>query len=54
MAPLVVKGHVIVGVSGDFDNLHGYLRSFDPETGSIQWQWDARLLREHRTRPQVG
>lgn len=41
MAPLVVKGHVIVGVSGDFDNLPGYLRSFDPESGSIQWQWDA-------------
>src|SRR6478752_3057438 len=41
MAPLVVKGHVIVGVSGDFDNLQGYLRSFDPESGSIQWQWDA-------------
>jgi alcohol dehydrogenase (cytochrome c) len=37
----VVKGHVIVGVSGDFDNLTGYLRSFDPESGSIQWQWNA-------------
>ena len=24
MAPLVVKNHVIVGVSGDFDNLPGY------------------------------
>ena len=31
----------IVGVSGDFDNLPGYLRSFDPETGATQWQWDA-------------
>jgi alcohol dehydrogenase (cytochrome c) len=41
MAPLVVKEHVIVGVSGDFDNLTGYLRSFDPETGSVQWQWNA-------------
>src|ERR1700741_2892360 len=41
MAPLVVKDHVIVGVSGDFDNLQGYLRSFDPETGAVQWQWDA-------------
>src|SRR5271157_5858987 len=29
MAPLVVGDHVIVGVSGDFDNLTGYLRSFD-------------------------
>jgi alcohol dehydrogenase (cytochrome c) len=41
MAPLVVKGHVIVGVSGDFDNLPGYLRAFDPESGSIDWQWNA-------------
>jgi alcohol dehydrogenase (cytochrome c) len=41
MAPLVVRNHVIVGVSGDFDNLPGYLRSFDPESGETQWQWDA-------------
>jgi alcohol dehydrogenase (cytochrome c) len=34
MAPLiVVKDNVIVGVSGDFDNLSGFLRSIDPETG---------------------
>jgi len=41
MAPLVVRDHVIVGVSGDFDNLAGYLRSIDPETGKTQWQWDS-------------
>ncbi|MFP5226949.1 MAG: acido-empty-quinoprotein group A [Acidobacteriota bacterium] len=41
MAPLVVKNHVIAGVGGDLDNLTGYLRSFDPETGDLQWQWDA-------------
>lgn len=41
LAPLVVKDHVIVGVSGDFDNLSGFLRSFDPETGATQWQWDS-------------
>jgi alcohol dehydrogenase (cytochrome c) len=41
MAPLVVKNHVIVGVSGDFDNLTGYLRSIDPDTGATQWQWDS-------------
>jgi alcohol dehydrogenase (cytochrome c) len=41
MAPLVVKGHVITGVGGDLDNLPGYLRSFDAESGAIQWQWDA-------------
>jgi alcohol dehydrogenase (cytochrome c) len=41
MAPLVVGDHVIVGVSGDFDNLTGYLRSVDPETGKTQWQWNS-------------
>ena len=41
MAPLVVRNHVILGVSGDFDNLAGYLRSIDPETGATQWQWDS-------------
>jgi alcohol dehydrogenase (cytochrome c) len=41
MTPLVVRNHIIVGVSGDFDNLTGYLRSVDPETGKTQWKWDA-------------
>ncbi len=41
LAPLVVRNHVIVGVSGDFDNLQGYLKSIDPETGKTQWKWDA-------------
>jgi alcohol dehydrogenase (cytochrome c) len=41
MAPLVVGNHVLVGVSGDFDNLRGYLTSIDPETGKIQWTWYA-------------
>jgi alcohol dehydrogenase (cytochrome c) len=41
MAPLVIRNHVIIGVSGDFDNLAGYLRSIDPETGVTQWQWDS-------------
>src|SRR5579863_4374865 len=41
MAPLVVKNHVIAGVGGDLDNLLGLLRSFDPESGALQWEWDA-------------
>jgi len=41
LAPLVVGNHVIVGVSGDFDNLPGYLRSFDADTGATQWQWNS-------------
>ncbi len=41
MSPLVVRNHLIVGVSGDFDNLTGFLKSIDPETGKTQWRWDA-------------
>jgi alcohol dehydrogenase (cytochrome c) len=36
-APLVIGNHLVVGVSGDFDNLPGILKSFDPETGKLQW-----------------
>src|SRR6185369_7003935 len=36
-APLVIRNHLIVGVAGDFDNLPGILRSFDPATGKPQW-----------------
>jgi alcohol dehydrogenase (cytochrome c) len=37
MAPLVVRDHILVGVSGDFDNLPGVLKSIDPESGKTQW-----------------
>ena len=40
MAPLVVKDHVIAGVGGDLDNITGYIRAFDPESGAVQWQFD--------------
>ncbi|WP_213806255.1 acido-empty-quinoprotein group A [Granulicella sp. dw_53] len=43
MAPLIVGDHVLVGASGDFDNLQGFVRSINPETGATQWQWDATL-----------
>jgi acido-empty-quinoprotein group A len=39
MAPLVIRDHVIVGVSGDVTDVRGYLKSVDPETGSTQWTW---------------
>jgi alcohol dehydrogenase (cytochrome c) len=41
MAPLIIRSHVIVGVSGDFDNLPGTLRSFDPDTGKPQWTFNS-------------
>jgi alcohol dehydrogenase (cytochrome c) len=36
-APLIVGNHVMVGVSGDFDNLPGQLKSIDADTGKTQW-----------------
>ena len=42
MSPLVVRDHVIVGVSAVISTTcPGFLRSIDPETGKTQWQWDA-------------
>jgi len=39
MAPLIIRNHVIVGVSGDVTDIPGYLESHDPETGKMQWRW---------------
>ncbi len=38
-APLIVKNHVIVGVGGDAMDMPGFLDSFDPESGDLQWTW---------------
>jgi acido-empty-quinoprotein group A len=40
MAPLVIRDHVIVGVSGDVTDIPGFLESRDPETGKVQWRWN--------------
>ena len=40
MAPLIVRNHLIVGVSGDVTDIPGFLASLDPETGKKQWQWN--------------
>jgi len=39
MAPLVVRDHVIAGVSGDVTDVRGVLTSLDAETGKVQWRW---------------
>jgi len=39
MAPLVVRNHIITGVSGDDRDPPGYIESHDPETGALQWRW---------------
>ena len=41
VAPLIVGNHVIAGVSGDDLDRPGYLSSYDPETGDLQWRWYA-------------
>jgi alcohol dehydrogenase (cytochrome c) len=37
MAPIVVGNHVIAGTGNDLDT-PGFLQSFDPETGALQWK----------------
>jgi alcohol dehydrogenase (cytochrome c) len=39
MAPLVVHNHVMAGISGDTQNLRGFIDSFDPLSGKLQWRW---------------
>jgi len=39
-APVVVGNHVMVGTGNDLDSA-GYLQSFDPESGELQWKWYA-------------
>ena len=39
VAPLVVKNHIITGVSGDDLDRPGYVTSYDPENGDMQWRW---------------
>ena len=50
-APLIIRNHLIVGVSGDFDNLPGILRSFDPATGAAQWTFYSTPPAGTPTRP---
>jgi alcohol dehydrogenase (cytochrome c) len=40
-APMIVGNHVIVGIGGDSDNIQGFLKSMDAETGALQWRWDS-------------
>ncbi len=37
-APLVVGNHVLVGTGNDIDS-PGFLQSFDPESGELQWKF---------------
>lgn len=39
-APFVIDNHVLVSPGNDLDN-PGFLKSFDAETGEVQWTWYA-------------
>ncbi len=39
VAPVVIKNHVMIGVSGDDLDIPGYVEAHDPETGDLQWRW---------------
>lgn len=38
MAPIVVGNHLLVGTGDDLDE-PGFLQSYDPETGDVQWRF---------------
>jgi alcohol dehydrogenase (cytochrome c) len=37
-APIVIGNHVLVGTGNDLDS-PAFLKSYDPETGDVQWTW---------------
>ncbi len=39
VAPVIIKNHVMTGVSGDDQDNPGYLDARDPVTGELQWRW---------------
>ena len=41
VAPVIVKDHVITGVSGDDLDIPGYIESHNPRTGDLEWRWYA-------------
>jgi alcohol dehydrogenase (cytochrome c) len=44
-APIVVGDHVLVGTGNDIDG-PGFLQSFDPETGKLQWKFYTVPMKE--------
>ena len=49
-APIVVGNHVLVGTGNDLDS-PGFLQSFDPETGELQWKFYTVPMNAGRSRP---
>ncbi len=40
MAPIVIGNHILIGTGNDLDE-PGYVEARDPETGEVQWHWNA-------------
>jgi acido-empty-quinoprotein group A len=38
-APVIVKNHLIVGLSGDAMDVPAWLESRNPDTGELEWKW---------------
>lgn len=41
IAPVVIRNHVLVSPSIESTDNRGYVDSYDPETGKLQWRWYA-------------
>jgi alcohol dehydrogenase (cytochrome c) len=41
MAPLIVKDQVIIGTSGDEDDVPHFIEALDPQTGKQLWRWNS-------------
>jgi glucose dehydrogenase len=41
VAPIVIREHVITGVSGDDLDIPGYIESHNARTGALEWRWYA-------------
>lgn len=39
VAPVIIGNHVVVGIGGDHLDNPGFIQSYDPETGKLQWKW---------------
>jgi alcohol dehydrogenase (cytochrome c) len=39
VAPVIIRDHVIVSPSIESTDNRGYIDSYDPETGKLQWRW---------------
>ena len=38
-APVIIRNHVITGISGDDLDTSGYVESHDAATGALEWRW---------------